>query len=380
MSKIGKFFTVVGVGVIIFSSGIALASFSDDWRYYQKLSAEKNLSVNDRLYLLHRLANKYRSDKKSFDRINAEISRLRADYKKGQKLNPSPDEEKEITDFQKITEDNYKIESGDVLQINVYPAKELSQEAVVQPDGTVSLPLAGSVLAAGMTTAELAKSVAEKLSRYVANPQVSVNVKQFSGRYVYIIGEVKTVGSYPYKKDMRLLDLISASGGFTDGANRKEIKVYRGKDRDKKTYTVNIEDIIKTGNFANDFVLQPQDTVEVPRGRIQVAVLGEVKNPGYYDWHENLKLVELLSLAGGFSNASNITAITILRVEGSKTIPIKVNLKKILSGDSPDIIIKSQDTVYVPQKAIASASWLISTIFPLLSLISIILVIRSGLL
>lgn len=276
--------------------------------------------------------------------------------------------------------ENYTIETGDLLGITVYPAEELSRETVVQADGKLSFPLIGVLQAKGRTTQQLEKVFEKKLERFITNPQVTVSVRQFSRKQIFITGEIRSVGAYTFKENMRLLEFISTAGGFTEKANRKEVKVYRGPANNRNVSYINVEKIMKTGDFSKDFLLEPGDIIEVPKGKEKISILGDIKRPGYYDYKENLKLVELISLAGGFTNLADISKVNIVRKTGDEKnqAPIKVNLKKILSGKESDVPLKSGDTIYVPKKPLASANWFVSTVLPWLSLISLIIVLRGS--
>lgn len=272
----------------------------------------------------------------------------------------------------------YRIEPGDVLGINIYPADELSRETPVSPDGNISLPLIGVVAAKGETPENLSEILKKRYAKFISKPDVVVIVKQYAKRHVFITGEIKTTGAFPYKENFRLMELISQAGGFTEKANRREIKVYRGEGPSKKTFLIDIEDIIKSGDFTKDFQLAPGDIVEVPPGARKISVLGDVKNPGNYDYRENIKLIEALSLAGGFSDSAKISQITILRKEGGVTKTLKVNADDILKGKTDDIPLNPEDTVYLPKKTLSSATWWVQNVMPWLSLISLILIIRAG--
>ena len=275
----------------------------------------------------------------------------------------------------------YRIEAGDILSVAVYPAEELSREVVVQPDGKIPFALIGSAEAKGNTPDQLSEQLSKNLGRFISNPQVTVSVRQFSRRQVFVTGEVRTPGAYNYKENLRLMEFISSAGGFAENADRKSVKIFRGPPTRRQTHNVNIEEIVRSGDFSKDFLLEPGDIIEVPKGRARVAILGDVRNPGYYDYRENMQLLELISLAGGFSDTAQIAKVTVLHPgpePGAADKTLLVNLNKTLSGQQKDKTIAPGDTVYVPKKAIATANWFATTILPWLSLISLVFVIRGG--
>ena len=99
----------------------------------------------------------------------------------------------------------------------------------------------------------------------------------------------------------------------------------------------------------------------------------------YYDYKDNMNLIELVSLAGGFTDTAKITNISIIHqsTEAKQTV-VKVDLKKILSGKARDVRVLSGDTVYVPKGQLASANFFLSNVLPWLSLIALVLAIRGG--
>lgn len=279
----------------------------------------------------------------------------------------------------KSVADDYKIENSDILGVTIYPADELSREVVVQPDGNIPFPLIGAIQAKGLTIKQLENNLSSELGRYISSPQVSITVKQFSRRQIFITGEVKGVGAYSYKENLRLMEFISSIGGFTDAANRKEVKIYRGLSTKRQVHLVDVEDLIKSGDFTKDFLLEPGDIIEVQKGQPRIAILGEIKVPGYYDYKENMHLVDLVSSAGGFTDNAKITDVSIIHPSpDNKMTVVKVNLKKILSGKDRDVAVLSGDTVFFPKGTVASGSLFITNIMPWITLLTLVFAVRGG--
>lgn len=275
----------------------------------------------------------------------------------------------------------YKFEPGDVLAITVYPAEELSRQLVILPDGKLPFPLIGNLEARGLTPDQLEKSMTKKLSKYIADPTVSISIKKFSRRQVFITGQVRRAGAFPYKEDLRLMEFISSLGGFIKNANRKEIKVHRGPPDKRQVHTVNLDQIIESGDFSNDFLLEPGDIVEVDKSHDKVVILGALN--GNYDYIEGYRLMELISKAGGIKNEAKISKVTITRTRNMENKPItkqvlKINLKNVLEGDEQDIELHSGDIIYIPKKSIARANWFVKDVAPWLSLLTLFYAARDG--
>jgi polysaccharide export outer membrane protein len=160
-----------------------------------------------------------------------------------------------------ISED-YKIRIGDELEIFVWQNADITRRATVQFDGSISLPLIGNIVAEGKTPKDLEEEITKSLSKYVREPRVSVIVVNIAAEIVYIIGEVRHPGSYKWYKGMRLMELVSISGGYTSDAVLSKAEVLRYNGNSIVSYKIDLRKIIDRRE--EDFVLQQQDIVYIP--------------------------------------------------------------------------------------------------------------------
>ncbi len=287
-----------------------------------------------------------------------------------------------IGDGSENTDASYVIQPGDVLNIQISPAKELSRETIVQPDGTVIFPLLGAVTAKDLTANQLEKKLAQDLRPYVAKPNVSVTIKQFSNRNVFMMGKVTRPGPIPYKSELRLLGAISQAGGFTEDADRTAIKIYRGRDAQQKSFTVNAQEILSLGDLSRDFLLEAGDIIEVGRGGNNVFVIGQISKPGNYLYREGYTLLELVSEAGGLGIGAKTKHVKIFRQTLPSRKVVSVNLERIMRGrPEEDVSLKAGDIVLIPQKSIYSGTSAVMTVLsPWIYLATLIvaLVIATG--
>jgi polysaccharide export outer membrane protein len=126
-----------------------------------------------------------------------------------------------------VAETEYRIAAADVLSVRVWKNTELSVEAPVLPDGTMTIPLAGTIQAEGLTASELEDLIAERLGEYITAPEVSVIVIQVNSKRVSVIGEVNRSGPQTLALDSRVVDALAQASGFTAFANRSRVKVIR---------------------------------------------------------------------------------------------------------------------------------------------------------
>lgn len=157
----------------------------------------------------------------------------------------------------------------DVLVVTVWRNQELSKEVIVRPDGKISLPLLGDIMAAGLTAQALSKQVADGLVDFMSTPTVSVQVKEINSYHIFAVGEVGRPGKIVLKSFTSVLQGISYAGGFTLYASRNNVHVLRNvKNGQGETTQVMIpvpyQDIVKGKNLEANIILKAGDVIVVP--------------------------------------------------------------------------------------------------------------------
>ena len=158
----------------------------------------------------------------------------------------------------------YVIGPEDMLDISVWKEPDVSRVVPVRPDGRISLPLIHDVEAAGMSPQQLAASVAEKLRKYLNDPQVTVIVTAINSQRVFIVGEVLRAGAFPLLPAMTVLQALSSAGGFTTFADVKKIRVVRSRNGKQVELPFNYRDVLKGDKPGQNIKLEPGDTIIVP--------------------------------------------------------------------------------------------------------------------
>jgi polysaccharide biosynthesis/export protein len=158
----------------------------------------------------------------------------------------------------------------DVLDIVVWKNDDLSQKAVVvRPDGMISMPLIGEMMAGGLTANQLASQIALRLKEFKERPAVTVSVKEVNSYYVYVLGEVGKPGKYQLKSHATVLQAVAVANGFTVYAAKNKMKVLRQmQGEDGKTREIRIparyDDLVSGSGEIGDFVLKTGDVIVVP--------------------------------------------------------------------------------------------------------------------
>jgi len=163
---------------------------------------------------------------------------------------------------------SYTVGPEDVLMISVWKNKDLSGEVIVRPDGMITLPLVGDVLAAGKTPGELREEIKTKLLEFQRSVTISVIVKAINSYRIFVLGEVKAPGPYTLKRKTYLLQAIAMAGGFNEFASENKIVLIRekedGSDGSKKI-RIRFSDIVDEDEAKDqNLILKPGDTIFVP--------------------------------------------------------------------------------------------------------------------
>jgi polysaccharide export outer membrane protein len=162
------------------------------------------------------------------------------------------------------TDPAYRIGPEDVLDINVWKEPDVSRVVPVRPDGRISLPLINDVQAAGLSPQQLAGTVAERLRKYLNEPQVTVIVTAINSQRVFVVGEVLRAGAFPILPGMTVLQALSSAGGFSTFADVKKIHVLRVHDGKHIELPFNYREVLKGNNPEQNIKLEPGDTIVVP--------------------------------------------------------------------------------------------------------------------
>ena len=278
----------------------------------------------------------------------------------------------------------YRIGPGDVLDVRVARAPELSREAVrVDQGGMIRMPmLTDDIPAACLTEGELAQNIAKLYLKYKNDPHVDVFVREFQSQPVAVIGAVKGAAQFKLQRRVRLLELLSFAGGPTDSAGQNVQIVHAGGaplcekmnneaagDGDGAAFvSYRLSDTLRGVPEANPFV-QPGDIVSLPLAD-QVYVLGNVLRPAAIPMKEPLTVTRAIAIAGGTGPSTKKDKVRIIRQLPGSTAKkeIYVDLIAIEKNKAEDVALMPNDVVDVPISGTKSIlRSLLGTIVPTVS-------------
>ncbi len=287
---------------------------------------------------------------------------------------------------------DYRIGPNDELAINVLDAPDLCNAYRVAADGKISIPLLGTIKAAGLTPRELELVLQALLRRtYMKDPRVAVTVVEMQSHSVSVLGAVKTPGVFQIRGTKTLLEMLSMAGGLAPDAG-DAVLVMRGgsadfahnkndqiqtvkagavhvadgnsegalsadKTNNENTIKVSLKRLLDTGNPEYNVLVYPGDIVKVKTAGF-VYVVGDVNRPGGFPVQDNehMTVLQAIALGSGLAQDAAKDKARIIRVaQNGEQVELPIRLSKILSGKSPDLPLRPKDILFIPKSGAKSA-------------------------
>ncbi len=221
---------------------------------------------------------------------------------------------------------------GDSVGIQVYGQPDMSTTAYVADDGTLAVPLAGTVPVAGLSPDQASARIeaALKTRKILVDPHVTVTVAQTRSQRVSVLGQVGTPGRYPIESNTSIFDLLAQAGGVTAVGSDVVFVIRTDKDGKEVRYPVDLKGLANGAGAIPTIALKGGDSVFVPKAE-QFSIYGEVATPGRYRVEPGMTVIEAVAKAGGITLRGSQRRIFIKR--------------KLASGDYSDVKAKIGDAV-----------------------------------
>ncbi len=250
----------------------------------------------------------------------------------------------------------YVVGATDVLAIRVFDEPTLTCDCTVDSDGSITFPLVGRVEVGGKTIRETETILTTLLRKdYVRRAQVSVEVKSYRSRSIFVLGEVRTPGKYSIGDQVTLLEVIANAGSLTSTAGNTII-VQRQKDprapvtgpalpnenTGVEIMRISYEDL-KEGRLRSNIVLQDGDTLFIPEAE-RFFVTGFVRTPGMYVHKQGMTVQQAIAQAGGLTDRGTLRRLKILRKDKDG--------REVEMDAKPTDVVLPNDTIKVSQRLI----------------------------
>lgn len=268
----------------------------------------------------------------------------------------------------------YVLQPGDQLSLHVIDVEEITDKPIrLDSTGFVDIPLAGRFAASGLTVEQFKTVLASRLSRYISAPQITASLTEDQSRPVSVVGSVNAPGIHNLSGPKRLVDVISLAGGVKPDAGARVIVTREQKwgaiplpgvnvdpPTGSSSVTLPLEDLMSLRNPSQNIWIEPNDVISIPHAEI-VYVVGNVKKAGGFQLstHPTISVVQALSLAEGLDRDAAPGRAKILReTPGGDGRPaeIPVDIRSIFDGKTPDIALRGNDILFVPNSTAKSAS------------------------
>jgi polysaccharide biosynthesis/export protein len=279
------------------------------------------------------------------------------------------------------TQEGYLLGPGDRIAIKVFGADEFSGPQIVLPDGTITLPLVGTIVASNRTVADLSSILESRLAGFVKKPRVALKVEVLRPLRITISGEVlqpgprqlqsliTAVGTAGGNSLPTVTSAVVQAGGVNNQADVSQIILTRrltsGQTVERR---IDLWKTIQEGKIEEDIFLKDGDAIFVPRrtadspvdirvlarttlapGRIRVRVFGEVNRASSFDLDARSTVVDAIASAGGMTNTAAPDNVEVVSLEpDGRVVNRLIDVNKAIQGDaSQNLLLKDQDAVIV---------------------------------
>jgi len=252
----------------------------------------------------------------------------------------------------------YTITKGDVLEISVWQWPDLAKDVIVRPDGKISFPLVGDIDVEGLTLTKLDEILTAKLSDYIKAPQVSVMIKSFGGI---------SFGGVPQEEAVSIaIPFIKIDDLSTEVIVRSDGRISLPLIGDIQASGLTLSELKNvTTEKLKRYIKDPEVSISVKAfGGKKIIILGEVGSPGVYKPTGNVDIVEIIALAGGYTQDAVLRSVMVVRGDLDNPVAIRLNVNNaIKKGDlSQNIMIQPNDIVYVPRKFIKDVNYFLNNL------------------
>ncbi len=273
-----------------------------------------------------------------------------------------------------LKQTDYVIGNGDLLGIDVFDVPELSRDVRVNETGYISLPLIPTkIQVTGLTSFQLQDKIAEllKSNGLVSAPQVTVALKEQRSEPITVIGAVRNPMVIQAVSQTTVLQALSQAGGVAEDAGNVVIVTRQAPTTDPgdpkpasgpgtasngaQTFTINISDLVDSGDSRFNIQVLGGDVISVPRAGI-IYVVGAVNHPGGFviqNDRDQMTALKMLSLAGGITNSAKTKEAVILRknLDTGKRDEVPLDLNKVMNLKTEDVKLEASDILFVPDSA-----------------------------
>ncbi|MEM7309048.1 MAG: polysaccharide biosynthesis/export family protein [Planctomycetota bacterium] len=265
---------------------------------------------------------------------------------------------------------DYRIGPGDGIRVTVVGQPDVTGQHVVGPDGSVSVPLAGTVALRGDTRDRAAERIGDRLQTFFLEPlRVTVEVTDYRNNKAYVLGRVERPGVVDLTGAGTLLQVLAEAGGLPVREYRSFLArcaIIRGRNQ---ILWIDLIDLLQGGNVSLNVPLRNGDVVFIPDSEdATVFVMGEVAAPGAVPIKVRLDLVQALAQAGGPTEDAELESVFLIRPNGADGFgaPIRIDFKALIeTGDfRENVELKAGDILFVARNGMGDVNYVLRKLQP----------------
>lgn len=239
---------------------------------------------------------------------------------------------------------DYPLGVGDELLIRGWGTIDIDYRAIIDRNGTISIPTIGSIVLAGVKAGEAESVIRSAIGKLYKGVTVSVNFGQLRAITIYVVGQASRPGTYTVSSMSSLVTALFSSGGPNSHGSMRRVQVKRSG---KVVAELDLYAFIAKGDKSSDIKLQDGDTIYIPPAGGFVAMLGKVNTPAIYELKGGSDTIEsMLDFAGGLPVLADPRRAYLERIDPNKTHPRSIE-EFALDGDGLKRPLKSGDLLNV---------------------------------
>ena len=207
---------------------------------------------------------------------------------------------------------NYVIGPGDEIDIRVWGMVEFENSLIVDRNGQIMLPKVGVLNVSGLSYSQLDGFMRTAIGRLYKGFEMNITMGQLRSIQIFILGQVDQPGMYTVSSLSTLVDALFASGGPAGTGSMRNIELRRGNEVITR---FDVYDLQQKGDRSHDVKLLPGDIIFIPPVGEQVALIGNVNQPGIYELKDKTSIADLVHGAGGFTQMASTDLAVLERLE-----------------------------------------------------------------
>jgi polysaccharide biosynthesis/export protein len=277
---------------------------------------------------------------------------------------PSPATLQALQQFNNAPDTEYRLGPGDSITITVFNHPELSGPHIIGPDGTIQIPVLGSVKIAGLTANQAAQMLTQLLTGDYVAPVTSIQINSYTNNQVTVMGDVANPGVIHFDSQPTLLEALAKAGTAKDASGAvpaTKCAIFRGSDR---ALWLDLRPLFRGNDATFNVRLHRNDIVYVPYNVDNVVyVMGQVAKPGPYPVTPNLSVVQALADAGGLNDNANPHEVVLARP--SQGMKKTISLNGLMKGNDSNYLLQAGDIVFAPKRGLAKFGYVMQQINPI---------------